>query len=122
MSAFLRFVERLGRHRRKPDTDAIARQVFAELSRQPVPEDPTGLISGLTEIGERDCGAITSEPDVRELVDVLVRLPPRQRHALELNLRGLTPPAIAAELGITNEVAIRELAKAMAAVRMETRE
>lgn len=51
--------------------------------------------------------------ECRAIVDVLSRLPPRQRAVLELRMKGMNPAQIAAELGLTREVAIRELGHAM---------
>lgn len=113
----MKMIERLSPRKPGVDIDAIASQLFTELSAQPEPRDPTEMIKALTDLGVRGDGKIPSEAECRALVDVLSHLPLRQRMVMELSLQDYTPREIAKVLGITLAVAIREHAKVMALLR-----
>lgn len=108
--SFLNWLERLVPERR---SDALAKQLHREVQALPDSEVWPFIERVLAD------STPPTEVELRALVDVLCRLPPRQRAVLEMSIKGLTPKQIAAELGVSHSVAIKELAKAMGAVRME---
>lgn len=102
--------------RRDKTTNAVAKQLLEELQQQPEPDDPTSLITNITAVGERQ-GAPMSLAEAKALVDVLVRLPKRQRAVVELMHNGWTPPEIAELLRVPNQIVIHDYALAMGELR-----
>lgn len=105
----LSWLANLGQRRSRIDT--IAAQLHRELA-----DVYDGLIAD--HLVER---ATDTRPptlaECRAIVDVLSRLPLRQRAVMELRMQGMNPLQIATELGLTKEVAIRELGRGLYALR-----
>lgn len=110
--SFIAWLTNIGRSQRRQD--ATTAQLHAQIASLP-DDDAFGMDAPLTAAMQER--APRSDADVRALVDVLALLPPRQRRVMVLNLAGLTPPEIAAKLGVTNEAAIRDLARAFSVIR-----
>lgn len=103
--SILDWLANLGRRSR---IDIVARQLHRELNHV---NDGAAADRLVTDAAVSDREPTLAE--CRAMVDVLSRLPPRQRAVLELRMKGMNPAQIAAELGLTREVTIRELGQAM---------
>lgn len=108
MGRFTDFWSKLTRDRA---ADEIAKQLYSEL--KPVTDGRAA--------DQLVCDALDTRPptfeECRSIVDVLSRLPQRQRAVIELRHKGMNPREIAAYLGIPVTVAIREMSKGLVALR-----
>lgn len=118
MSRFLDWLTRIGSRQADQEIDAIAVEVFQDLRWAPEPHDPKPLTDGLI----RGAMARRPAPTDEQLGQLRARikaLSDRQRVVLKLMaIDRLTYKEIAARLGITNHVALRELSAAMHALSM----
>lgn len=122
MSGFLDWLSRLGRsqaaRQAERDIDAIARELFLELRDRPEPHDPKPMTDDLVSRGLAKRREPTEE-HLRQLRGRIKGLTEQQRKVVKLNsIDRLTYKQIAARLGITNHVALRELSAAMHALSM----
>lgn len=118
MGLFTEILASLGKHRDKklavprPAIDAIATQVFSELQPQPDTCDVLPMLDA-AQMQAPD----RTEEEIRRWTEILAALPQRQRHVLECLKNGYTTQEIAIALGVTNRVACKEIALAMAVIR-----
>lgn len=122
MSKFIDWLAGLGSHRREPDdTDRVAERLYQQLTSTSQSNEAQLLADTLIRraIAEQ---SLPPQAQIERLRKRIAQLPPRQKKVLKLSaIDGLTYKEIAERVGVTHDVALRELSAAYHALSFEPR-